>query len=325
MKTFSSKTKPSGKCDCSACLFLLGIAASLQCSGALPPIAPHQLVMVDSSGEFVIAMRGYDLDGDSLVASLKTLPGSPSLLYQLSKVFSDYGYEPKMGTSISASVNVTGSQNRVLYKRPSIDSLPLGAWGIFTYTVSAADSTSLPGMITLVPPSGLIVASHFAQSAEGWKIVGNKAASSSALFESSSRGILNHFIYGSDDTINTDMAHGGDRSLWWFQAPEKFLGHQGISYGGSLDFVLSSFHGDFDAQNMNPGIFKSSGPPPGRDALREVQPQQRCHYRLPGGEGELFYWNCGGFLYRFARDGGLVAGPKKYAGFMGDPLEVRVY
>lgn len=207
----------------------------------------------------MIAMRGYDLDGDSLVASLKTLPGSPSLLYQLSKVFSDYGYEPKMGTSISASVNVTGSQNRVLYKRPSIDSLPLGAWGIFTYTVSDADSTSLPGMITLVPPSGLIVASHFAQSAEGWKIVGNKAASSSALFESSSRGILNHFIYGSDDTINTDMAHGGDRSLWWFQAPEKFLGHQGISYGGSLDFVLSSFHGDFDAQNMNPGIFKSSG------------------------------------------------------------------
>lgn len=50
---------------------------------------------------------------------------------QLSKVYSDYGYDPAAGEVIdgSGSVQVTGSGNRVVYKRPAADAEPTGRWG----------------------------------------------------------------------------------------------------------------------------------------------------------------------------------------------------
>jgi hypothetical protein len=100
--------------------------------------------------------------------------------------------------------------------------------------------------VTLVPPSGAIVGSDFLLSNEGWTIVGNKAASTPATFESLSRGqLLNHYIYGTDDIINADQFKTTDRSLWYFQAPSKFLNNQGITYGGTFEFSIGSFSGDF--------------------------------------------------------------------------------
>jgi len=62
-----------------------------------------------------------------LTYSIHSVPGTGSL-YQLSQVFSAYGYDPKNGALIppsatvnGLSVNVTGSQNRVYYARPSYD------------------------------------------------------------------------------------------------------------------------------------------------------------------------------------------------------------
>jgi hypothetical protein len=50
------------------------------------------------------------------------VPSSGSI-YQLSQVYSSYGYEPKGGERISAADTiVTGSNNRVYYKRPTPDS-----------------------------------------------------------------------------------------------------------------------------------------------------------------------------------------------------------
>jgi hypothetical protein len=78
-------------------------------------------VVVEPSGDAVIRLKGYDLDGDQLSFSVTALPSSGSL-YQLSQVFSSYGYEPKNGKIISATpAVVTGSNNRVYYKRPSPD------------------------------------------------------------------------------------------------------------------------------------------------------------------------------------------------------------
>ena len=49
---------------------------------------------------------------------------------QLSKVYSEYGYDPAAGEVISGSdVEVTGSGNRVVYKRPAADAEPRGRWG----------------------------------------------------------------------------------------------------------------------------------------------------------------------------------------------------
>jgi len=228
------------------------------------PLAPHQLVVVPRGGNALVTLQGYDLDGDKLRASVTKLPASGATLYQLSRVFSDYGYEPIHGKAMaSAGETVTGSQNRVYYKRPTADVEPIGAWDVVEFTVSdltlfgVDKSTSLPGKITFVPPSGIIVGSHFGRDTEGWEIVGNKAASHAVTYEASSRGQLNQYVYGSDDTINTDVTGGSDRSIWFFVAPAKFHGHHGIAYGGALEFLLSSFHGDFRTEKLNRGLDRS--------------------------------------------------------------------
>jgi hypothetical protein len=119
-------------------------------------------------------------------------------------------------------------------------------WDTFTYTVFNGVSTSYNYSVTLVPPSGSIVGSSFLLSNEGWTITGNTASSSPATFESLSRGpLLNNYIYGTDDIINADQFGATDRSLWYFQAPQAFLGNLGIAYGGSFAFNIGSFSGDF--------------------------------------------------------------------------------
>ena len=52
-----------------------------------------------------------------------TSPPGSGKLTQLSQVYSKYGYDPKAGSVIatSAATQVTGSKNRVYYKRASPD------------------------------------------------------------------------------------------------------------------------------------------------------------------------------------------------------------
>lgn len=176
-------------------------------------------------------------------------------LYQLSQVYSQYGYEPKAGTDISkitSSTMVTGSNNRVYYKRPSPDAVTNSKWGSFAFkTVSDVGVESYEGTVTLVPPSGAIVGSDFLFSNEDWSIRGNRVPSM-ATHEAYSRGtMLNHYVVGMDDTINipAGRSDSNDLSLWYFEAPAKFHGNFGISYGGSLDFTLGAFSGDFSKQN----------------------------------------------------------------------------
>ena len=210
--------------------------------------------------------------------TLEALPTTGSL-FQLSQVFSSYGYEPKGGSKVAVSnTNVTGSNNRIYYKRPSPDLAGLDKvnlvfdldedkcshpsflsnftsivqWDSFTFTVLSRTTgyTSYPGTVTLVPSSGSIVGSGFLLGSEGWTIEGNKAASAPAGYEPYSRGnLLNHYIVGTDDKVNIRATGAPDQSLWYFVAPGKFLGNVGIAYGGSLQFSLASFSGDFTKLN----------------------------------------------------------------------------
>jgi len=94
------------------------------------------------------------------------------------------------------------------------------------------------------------VGSGFLLGSEGWTIEGNKAASAQAGYEPYSRGnLLNHYIVGTDDKVNVRATGAPDQSLWYFVAPGKFLGNVGIAYGGSLQFSLASFSGDFTKLN----------------------------------------------------------------------------
>ena len=130
--------------------------------------------------------------------------------------------------------------------------LPLTSqWDSFDFTVTDPSGVvSYPGTVTIVPPSGCIVSSDFLLSNELWTIEGNKAASYNTTFEPYSRGsLLNRYILGTDDKINVQNSGDSDKSLWYFVAPSQFLGNVGISYGGSLQFTLSSFSGDFSKLN----------------------------------------------------------------------------
>lgn len=231
-----------------ACFSLL---FSSFCVGDVP-ISFHEIVVVEPGGDAVIRLKGYDLDGDKLKYHVTSTPNSGKLT-QLSQVFSKYGYDPKAGVSISGSsdTQVTGSKNRVYYKRPPPDAATNQLWSTFTYKVTDAKSSSYDGTITIVPPSGAIVGSDFLLSNEDWKVVGNKALSTMTTFESFSRGRINHYIVGSDDKINLKKDGGEDMSLWYFDAPSSFLGNKGVSYGGQLSFTLAAFSGDFSALNDN--------------------------------------------------------------------------
>eukprot|EP01041_Mallomonas_annulata_P000915 gene915-1777_t len=217
----------------------------------LKPNIP-KLEVVPLAGDAVIRLKSYDTNGDQLIYKITSLPSSGSL-YQLSQVYNTKGYEPKAGTPILESgVAITGTNNRIYYKRPSPDSSSIDKWTSFNFTVGNGKKTSLQGTITIVSPAGALVGSDFLLNNEGWNIIGNKATTHGAVYEPYSRGPqLNRYIYGMDDKINVMKAGSSspDQSLWYFSAPSDYLGNQGISYGGTLQFTLAGFSGDFSKNN----------------------------------------------------------------------------
>lgn len=82
-----------------------------------------------------------------------------------------------------------------------------------------------------------------------WTVMGNKLASAPVEHVMNSQFGMNYFIAGSDDQISTDTTGGTDSKLWYFHAPPKFTGNQGISYGGHLSFDLAAFSGSFSSLN----------------------------------------------------------------------------
>jgi len=70
-------------------------------------------------------------------------------------------------------------------------------------------------------------------------------------YEPSTRGKgMQYYIHYTDKDIKT-TEEGSDQKHWYFAAPSKFLGHQGIMYGGKLKFTLSASTGDFSSKNLN--------------------------------------------------------------------------
>lgn len=237
-----------------ACVLLVSLMVGVHVCQASLLVARHQLVQVETGGESVIRLTHYDdtsaasVSPTELKFTIKSLPADGDL-YQLSNVYSKYGYEPKLGSKIvTVGAVVTGSDHRLVYRRRSPDAAALSAWATFTFDVHNGETTSLEATVTLVPPSGVLTGSDFLLGNEGWTVVGNKAVSSAASFESLSRGpALNHYILSHDDKI--DVTGAGeqemDHSMWYFDAPSKFTGDKGIAYGGAIEFTVGAFSGDF--------------------------------------------------------------------------------
>ncbi|CAN0035443.1 unnamed protein product, partial [Pylaiella littoralis] len=60
-------------------LLLTFLTSSVWRTAASAPLALHQVVSVSAGGEVVIRLRGYDLDGDDLVATVSSVPESGTL------------------------------------------------------------------------------------------------------------------------------------------------------------------------------------------------------------------------------------------------------
>jgi hypothetical protein len=143
---------------------------------------------------------------------------------------------------VSVPFVVNGSKSQIVYKRTNADDDSGGEWGRFSYHVADKSGRSNDGYIVLVSPSHITAISDFRFSDEGWNTTGNRP--NGVKYELSSRSHMNRFIYGVDNSINVKYDKE-DADVWYFSLPDKFLGWNGILYGGKLEFTLSSFGGDF--------------------------------------------------------------------------------
>lgn len=223
-------------------------------------IAPMTSIVASKNSEVLFALPGYDPAGSKLTAYITSIPTVGSL-YQISQIFSDYGYQPQRGVlitsaSVASPVAITGSKNRLLYVPPPNVNEPVGKWDWFNYTVSNKVSLSAPGIVWLVPPAKNVVVSDFAVDLDGWSVTNNGGRASQLpagglSYEPYSRGVLNHYVLATEAEINTNKRSGADDTLWYFVAPPKFHGMHNIAYGGSLNYATSSAAGDFSPANLN--------------------------------------------------------------------------
>ncbi|KAJ0394306.1 hypothetical protein P43SY_004189 [Pythium insidiosum] len=215
------------------------------------PIARHLVYHVDPGQEAVIVFKGFNQDGAKLSVTLVSLPTNGAL-YQLSRVFSDYGYEPKREESPITTVPsvITGSKNRAVFSRPIWGGPSLNSkYTEFRYTMAnAAGETSREGIIVITTNDALVT-STFDAGPDNWSVISN--GNGAVVHQPISRGgLLSYYIYAIDAVIHR-QENGDDSTRWYFNAPAKFLGNQWAAYGGSLDFVLSSAEGSFDPSNLN--------------------------------------------------------------------------
>mmetsp|Transcript_7190 Transcript_7190/g.13672 ORF Transcript_7190/g.13672 Transcript_7190/m.13672 type:complete len:369 (+) Transcript_7190:374-1480(+) len=219
-----------------------------ECS-AKPPLALHRVIEVERSAEVVIRLDGFDQDGDVTTAVITSLPAHGAL-YQVSQIYNQHGYDPKAGKLITnAPERVIGKRSRIVYKAPDA-MYHIGEWGRFQYKVKDLEDESLEGIVVIVPPSKAIVASDFLLGDEDWSVIHNGPEGGTVTYERINRGIMSFYIFGTDKSVNIGR-DGRDMDIWFFELPKKFLGWHGISYGGRLEFDLSSFSGDFSAESLN--------------------------------------------------------------------------
>jgi len=233
--------------------FLFYIIFHILCIRAIKPILIPQIIVNDNEVGQIIRMKGYDLVGNKLVYSITRLPVYGKL-YQLSHSYSNYGYNPIKGTQIvESNTNIVDVKHRVLYssKYEKYSCSFLDKLEQITFNSYNGHQYSYENNITIVDKYGTIICSDFLLDNDQWTIVGNKQMVELPKYEPYSRGEqLNHYIYASENKINTDKYGDSDKSLWFFNAPSKFLGNMRMVYGGYIRFTIGIFAGDITKLNF---------------------------------------------------------------------------
>ena len=213
---------------------------------ACPLIAMPQTVVMNSADDGnMIRLKGANPCGNKLTYVITELPRYGAI-YQLSQIYNLHGYNPISGKQITDKNTVVDwSSNRVYYVTATGRRSDRLLSDAFTFRITDGKNSSFDGMVTIVGKSGAIVGSDFLSGDEGWTIIGNTGAVSAPQFEPFNRGkSFNYYIYAKDEIINHSKFGEQDKSLWYFNAPAKFLGNKGAAYGGHISFSIGLFAGD---------------------------------------------------------------------------------
>lgn len=211
----------------------------------------------DDSG-IMIRLRGANPCGNKLTYVITELP-TYGTIYQLSQIYNLHGYNPISGKQITEkNTEVSWSSNRIYYVPTGRRSVRLLS-DAFSFRITDGKNTSFDGLVTVVDKSGAIVGSDFLTGDEGWTIIGNAKAGavSAPQFEPYHRGkLFNYYIYAKDEIINHSKFGEQDKSLWYFNAPAKFLGNKGAAYGGHISFSIGMFAGDIASLNRGGNLIE---------------------------------------------------------------------
>ena len=227
---------------------------------ACPLTAMHQTVTInhDVDSGIMIRLRGANPCGNKLTYVITELP-MHGTIYQLSQIYNLHGYNPISGKQITdKNTVVSWSSNRIYYVPTGRRSVRLLS-DAFSFRITDGKNTSFDGLVTIVDKSGTIVGSDFLTGDEGWTIIGNAKAGAvkAPQFEPYHRGkLFNYYIYAKDEIINHSKFGEQDKSLWYFNAPAKFLGNKGAAYGGHISFSIGMFAGDIASLNRGGNLIE---------------------------------------------------------------------
>ena len=178
--------------------------------------------------------------------------------YQLSHIFSKYGYIPYQGKEITKSTVITGSNGRFVYRLKNVNNYQFnnGVIDIVNIVIHFADNNKKPGIlsgkIVFLPKSGTFVSSDFLLNDDGWKIVYNhpiRTPIQETTYCNWNHNDISLFITGTDNYINIDKSNTHDKSVWYFRSPSKYNTDLSLAYLGWIDFSLVVLSGDFSKIN----------------------------------------------------------------------------
>jgi len=238
------------------------------------PLARHVACAVPAGVPTVCTLAPYEESNLTLNVYITALP-AVGALYETSQNYKSYGSDPKYvyGAAIEERelpYLVGDTLSRVVYVPPADIFPPEGRWATVTYQTEepASGVMSETGFLALGGPSGYIAGSTFIAGADDWTISGNihadpsvttsyaSASYSGAIaptWQSLGWGLLNRYIYGTDEVHYVDFDTGSDRSKWYFEAPAAkfYMPDMASAYGGTIRFTIASTYGDFAYLNAD--------------------------------------------------------------------------
>lgn len=219
------------------------------------PVARHVACAVAAGAPTVCQLAAHEDAGRTLQFLITSLPTSGGL-YETSQNYRTYGtdpkYAPKPIRDYELPYRVSDSNARVVYVPPSDVFPPEGRWGAMTYKVQEPTSGNQSefGQVAFSSPAEHISSSTFVAGVDAWTISGNIYATV-PTWQAFGWGLLNRYIYATDEVQYIDFETSSDKSKWYFEAPAgKFcLPELAAAYGGTLQFTIASTYGDFSHLN----------------------------------------------------------------------------